>query len=214
MSKKDIVIVGARGLGKEIFSYVEEHGGYRIVCFLDEINDQELFGVEVIHPEKYSGSCREAFLAVGYPEYKKMVLNIYREMNFAWQTFIHPSAIISSNAKIGRGVIISPYVLVAGNAKLSDYVFMNAYSTVGHDSIIGERSSLMPYSCATGGVNIGTDCLLATGAKVLPGVSIGERSRVSAGAIVTHNMPADSLISGNPARCQPDVAMLKKNYKK
>ncbi|MFA7402896.1 MAG: hypothetical protein WC007_02795 [Pelobacteraceae bacterium] len=214
MSKKDVIIVGARGLAKELLGYIEEHGGYRVTCILDENKLDDLFGYEVIHPDEYSGACKNAFLAVGYPEHKEFVIEKYRNLQLVWETFVHPTAVISKYVRLGTGSIIAPFVLLAGNAVLSDFVFMNVYSAVGHDSVVGTRCSLMPYSCVNGGVAIGKECLVATGAKILPGVTMGDRCRISAGAIVSIDVPADSLVFGNPAQYQPDVAMLVKARKR
>lgn len=210
MAKKEVIIVGARGLAKELLGYIDEHGGYNIACILDENNSEELFGYEVMHPNQYSGSCKNAFFAVGYPEHKELVIEKYKHLQLVWETFVHPASIVSKYACLGVGSIIAPFALIAGNAALSDFVFLNVYSAVGHDSTVGANCSLMPYSCVNGGVSIGKECLLATGAKILPGVTIGDRCRISAGAVVTRDVPANSLVFGNPAQYRPDVAMLAK----
>ncbi|QSQ27633.1 acyltransferase [Pyxidicoccus parkwayensis] len=44
------------------------------------------------------------------------------------------------------------------------------------------------------------DVWVAHGAIIMPGVRVGARSVVSAGSIVTHDVPPDSLAMGNPAR--------------
>lgn len=49
-------------------------------------------------------------------------------------------------------------------------------------------------------VTIGNDVWIGGGAIILPGVEIGDRCVVAAGAVVTKNVPADSLVGGNPAR--------------
>jgi hypothetical protein len=41
---KDVVVVGARGLGKEVVGYLEQHGGYRIACVLDELAMEHCLG--------------------------------------------------------------------------------------------------------------------------------------------------------------------------
>jgi len=50
-------------------------------------------------------------------------------------------------------------------------------------------------------VVVGDDVWLAHGAILEPGVSIGAGSVVSAGAVVTADVPPASLAIGNPARC-------------
>jgi len=49
-------------------------------------------------------------------------------------------------------------------------------------------------------VHIGHDVWIGHGAVVLPGRSIGTGAVVAAGAIVTKNVPAYTIVAGNPAR--------------
>ncbi len=49
-------------------------------------------------------------------------------------------------------------------------------------------------------VSIGDDVWIGNSALILKGVSIGDRSIVAAGAVVTRDVPADSIVAGNPAR--------------
>lgn len=52
-------------------------------------------------------------------------------------------------------------------------------------------------------VVLGDDVWLAYGVIVEPGVHIGDGSAVSAGSVVTENVPPNSLAIGNPARSIP-----------
>jgi acetyltransferase-like isoleucine patch superfamily enzyme len=49
-------------------------------------------------------------------------------------------------------------------------------------------------------VSIGNGAFLGIGAIVLPGVTVGENAYVGAGAVVTEDVPARSVVVGNPAR--------------
>jgi acetyltransferase-like isoleucine patch superfamily enzyme len=53
---------------------------------------------------------------------------------------------------------------------------------------------------SAGPIAIGAGTWLATGVLVLDGVKIGENSIVSAGSVVSRNVPDRCLVSGNPAR--------------
>lgn len=44
------------------------------------------------------------------------------------------------------------------------------------------------------------DAWIGAGAIILPDIEIGECSIVAAGAVVTHNVPAYTVVAGNPAR--------------
>lgn len=49
-------------------------------------------------------------------------------------------------------------------------------------------------------VTIGNDVWIGGGVTVVPGVTIGDRVVVAAGAVVTKDVPSDTLVAGNPAR--------------
>ncbi len=49
-------------------------------------------------------------------------------------------------------------------------------------------------------VRIGDGCWIGARAMILPGVTLGSRVLVAAGAVVTKDVPDDSLVAGNPAR--------------
>lgn len=49
-------------------------------------------------------------------------------------------------------------------------------------------------------VKIGDNVWIGGGAIILPGVTIEDNAVVAAGSVVTKNVPADSIVAGNPAR--------------
>jgi maltose O-acetyltransferase len=49
-------------------------------------------------------------------------------------------------------------------------------------------------------ITIGSDSWVGGGAIILPGVTVGEHCVVGAGAVVTKDVPAYSVVAGNPAR--------------
>ncbi len=47
---------------------------------------------------------------------------------------------------------------------------------------------------------VGACCFIGAGAIILPGVTIGDHSVVAAGAVVTRDVPSNSMVAGNPAQ--------------
>ena len=41
---------------------------------------------------------------------------------------------------------------------------------------------------------------IGAGATLVPGITVGEHALVGAGAVVTKDVPASSIVTGNPAR--------------
>lgn len=48
-------------------------------------------------------------------------------------------------------------------------------------------------------VRIKKGAWIGAGAKVLPGITVGENAIVGAGAVVTKNVPANTIVAGVPA---------------
>ena len=49
-------------------------------------------------------------------------------------------------------------------------------------------------------VTLGNDVWVGSGAVILKGVTVGDRAVVAARSVVTKDVPADSVVAGNPAR--------------
>lgn len=47
---------------------------------------------------------------------------------------------------------------------------------------------------------VGNDVLISAGARVLGSITIGDHSKIGAGSVVLHNVPADSTVVGIPGR--------------
>ena len=51
-------------------------------------------------------------------------------------------------------------------------------------------------------VRLRRGCYLGAGCVILPGVTVGERSVVGAGAVVTHDVEPETVVTGVPARAR------------
>ena len=113
-----------------------------------------------------------------------------------------------------------------------DCVFLDlAPIRIGRHTLIGPKVQLLtalhPFDAAqrrTGleagrPITVGDDCWLGGGVIVCPGVAIGDRSVIGAGAVVTRDIPADSVAVGNPARVirtltRPEIFYFCRNIEK
>lgn len=104
------------------------------------------------------------------------------------------------NTKIGKNVFINfdCVFLDLGGIIIEDNVLIAPKVSLlseGHPISPNERGSLVP-----GKIHIKKNAWIGAGATILPGVTIGENSVVAAGAVVSKDVAANTIVGGVPAR--------------
>ena len=104
------------------------------------------------------------------------------------------------NTKIGKNVFINfdCVFLDLGGITIEDNVLIAPKVSLlseGHPVSPNERQSLVP-----GQVHIKKNAWIGAGATILPGVTIGENAVVAAGAVVSKDVPANTVVGGVPAK--------------
>jgi len=99
---------------------------------------------------------------------------------------------IGSNSCVDRGSLDD--TVIGQGTKLDNLVH------VGHNVRIGERCLLMAGVGVAGSTRLGNDVILSGHVGVTDHLAIGDRVQVAAKSAVIGNVPADSVLSGNPAR--------------
>ncbi|MFL5788676.1 MAG: sugar O-acetyltransferase [Flavisolibacter sp.] len=104
------------------------------------------------------------------------------------------------NTKIGKNVFINfdCVFLDLGGITIDDNVLIAPKVSLlseGHSLSPFERQSLIP-----GQIHIRKNAWIGAGANILPGVTVGENSVVAAGAVVSKDVPANTIVGGVPAK--------------
>ncbi|WP_371198334.1 sugar O-acetyltransferase [Flavobacterium sp. MEB061] len=104
------------------------------------------------------------------------------------------------NTKIGKNVFINfdCVFLDLGGITIEDNVLIApkvSLLTEGHPTSIEDRHSLIPKP-----ILIKKNAWIGANATILPGVTIGENSVVAAGAVVSKDVPDNTIVGGIPAK--------------
>ena len=111
---------------------------------------------------------------------------------------------IQKNATVGRRCKISSHTFVCEGVTIEDNVFIGHGVTFVNDSYPrattaeGELQTESDWRVETTVVRRGAS--IGSGATILSNLEIGENAIVGAGSVVTHDVPADTIVAGNPAK--------------
>ncbi len=103
---------------------------------------------------------------------------------------------IGDGVRIGMSNVIIGPVTIGNNIILAQNVVVSALNH-GYEDV---RIPIRLQKCSTALVTIEDDCWIGANAVITSGVTIGKHSVVAAGSIVTKNVPALSIVAGNPAK--------------
>lgn len=202
---KNLLIIGARGYGREVYSLAVADGRYCVKGFLDDKADAlEGCGAypPVIGPvETYEIEEEDVFVcALGDVEYKKKYAGIILDKGGEFVTLVHPTAVVDPLARIGKGCLIAAGSFVSCGAGLADFVTVQPHVIVGHDVQVGIWSHLNCRVFCGGFSHIGDEATIHTGTVILPQVKVGDRAMTGAGSIVLRDVEPGATVFGNPAR--------------
>lgn len=110
---------------------------------------------------------------------------------------------IQKNAKVGRNCKISSHTFICEGVTIEDNVFVGHNVTFINDAFpraTGQDGQLQTdddWECIPTLVQHGAS--IGSSATILCGVTVGENAIVGAGSVVTADVPAGTIVAGNPA---------------
>jgi len=116
--------------------------------------------------------------------------------------------------KIGNDCKIAAFVEIQKNVKIGDNCAIEAFSFIPSGVTIEDEVFIGPHVCFTNdlkprAVNPGWKTIptlvkkgasIGAGSIILCGVTIGEKAMIAAGSVVTKDVPAKTMVAGNPAK--------------
>jgi sugar O-acyltransferase (sialic acid O-acetyltransferase NeuD family) len=206
-----IIGFGAGGHGRVLLETLLLRGEFEVVGFVDDnaaLHAQYVEGIRVlggktILPELFGRGVRHVFMGVGGTgdnRPRAQMFNHLSSIGLQVVNVIHPTAVVSKTAVLGKGVAIMAGVVINCGAQIGNNVILNTGAAVDHDCQVGDHVHIAPGAVLSGGVRVGAYSHVGTGASVRQNVSIGAEAIVGVGAAVIADVHDRSTVGGVPAR--------------
>ncbi len=216
--KENIIIIGSGQHARVVLYNIAEQNKYNVVAFLDSDISKvgsEFQGIDIVGDycednlelvrKRYNTN--KFFIGFGNMEFRRKVFK--HMINNGWEAvnIIHPNAVISQQAKIGKGVLIECGCLITPNPIIGDNVVVNTGSQVNHDNVVEDHVYIASGVVLSGGVTIKENSLIDDGVIVTLGCTVGSDCIIGAGGVVTKNIEDGMIAYGNPCK------VIRKNHK-
>jgi len=118
--------------------------------------------------------------------------------------YIGDNTEIGNNVKIGSLAHVDYDVKIGENTMIEGMVYIPPLSRIGKNVFIGPAAALTndpyPTSKKLIGITIQDGAIIGSRAVIKAGVTIGKNSVVAMGAVVTKDVPSDTVVVGVPAK--------------
>ena len=122
----------------------------------------------------------------------------------------HGDVILQDGASIGIGSIVMGPVLIGEGSACSQNCFISGQSHHYEDV----SKNFLRQGVHTSQVVIGKNVWIGANSIILPGVKIGDNSVIGAGSTITEDVPAYSVVAGNPSKIIKQYDSKSKQWKR
>ena len=186
---KQLIIIGAGGMGRTMYSNALECVGYGtefiVKGFLNDFPSLDQF--ENYPPiigtiENYQPQDEDVFVCSIGDKQRKQCIEKIQGRGGEFINLIHQTARFYTNAKLGKGN------------------FIGAYTVIGNDAQIGDFNSIDTHVTCVGGIIIEDHVNIHTSAVISHNVVVESEANVGACSFVIRRVKSGTTVFGNPAK--------------
>lgn len=178
-----------------------------------EIGDNATIDPAAIVGHVYDSDCRPAIL--GDEATVRAGTIIYADvsvgdrLNTGHNALVREETQLGDDVLVGTNTVIDGYSRLGSNVSLQTGVYIPSYTELGSNVFVGPQATFTndPYplreEVTLKGPVLEDDVSIGANVTLLPEVHVGEGSFVAAGAVVTEDVPSETLAVGNPAEHRP-----------
>jgi acetyltransferase-like isoleucine patch superfamily enzyme len=140
---------------------------------------------------------------------------IYQDVAIGDRFITGHNALVREETTMGDDVLVGTNTIIDGSSTIGSHVSCQSGVYIPSETTIGNNVFLGPHAVLTNdphpirqktdleGPTIKNGVSIGANATVLPGITLGQNAFVAAGAVVTEDVPPDTLAVGVPAGHRP-----------
>lgn len=201
---KKLIIFGTGDLAKTAQLYFERDTEYKPMAFTVDrqyLKETELLGLPIVPFDEverlYPPRDYEAFVGLAYGHMNRDRQDACRrlkEKGYFLASYVSPKAYFAESATIGKNSFIFEGNVIQDFVKIGDGVIMWSGNHCGHGSTIHDNVFVSSHVVISGNCRIHSHCFIGVNATIGNDVELGANSWVSPGAIITKDIPHNSLV--------------------
>ena len=208
---KKTVLIGAGGHARAVIDFLKNSLEIEIVGLVEKddfspgqnVAGFPVIGTDVLLADFFRQGISYALITVGGTGDNALRESLYvktRKIGFTLINAAHPSAIISSEVKLGSGNTFMAGTIVGPGTTVGNNVLVNTGAVIEHDCRLEDHVHIGPGAKIAGGVEIKSGSHIGIGAVVLQNRKIGRNALAAAGAVVIDDVPDRAVVAGVPAK--------------
>ncbi|MCT4616243.1 MAG: hypothetical protein N4A49_15400 [Marinifilaceae bacterium] len=211
-NNREILIIGCGEHARTVIDNIEQQNKYKIHGLVtNDINELHAkihnYNVVCLEENLDNYLCDHPyitryFLGVGVSSGDmKLRQKIYSKLDLILESvnIIHPTAIISKYAKLGKGNLFEAYSKVANDVTIGNHCIVYSFTAINHDQEIGDNV-LIGCNVSMAGKNVGSHTIISDGSSISFKKSVGSNTIIGDGTLITKNIPDNVICYGNPAK--------------
>lgn len=203
-----MIIIGAKGLAKEVVQILESLNEDESIHLFDDVNLEDkntLFDkYPILRSEKQVKlkfeKDKRFLLGLGNPNLRLMLYKRFSNLGGSLKGVISNEAHIGNYVSIDNGATLMPGVKISNDVHIGKALLAYYNVIITHNVQIGDFVELSPGCKLLGHVIVEDNVQIGSGAIILPKLTIGKGAVVGAGAVVTKNVQPNTTVIGSPAR--------------
>lgn len=199
---KPLLILGAGGHASVLFDILLQQNRTILGIVSPSIESKCLEHTSIPHlvsdNDIFSFSPTEVKLVNGIGSLPKSSLRAklykkFSEYGYEFETVISNSSIVSNFSKLSEGVQVLHGAIIQAGSVVGENTIVNTGAQIDHDCHIGSNNHLAPGVVLSGNVHTGESVHLGTNSGVIQNIKIGYNTLIGAGAIVTADVPPNTI---------------------